>query len=217
MKDIGGIIACKGNSRRVPNKNIRKFGDSSLLEIKINQLKKFLDKVYVNSEDDKILEIAANAGAIPIKRDRHFSTDTISINKVYTAVTEDLPHDHILYAHVTSPLLKDETIKKCIDIYNNLDKNKRYNSVCTVTELKKFIWFNNKPINYDFEKMPRSQDLPNYHTIAFAINILSKNELLKNNNIVTRQYHPVILDDIESIDIDTEHEFELAEYFYNKL
>ena len=38
MKDIAGLIACRGGSVRIPNKNIKNFGGSSLLEIKINQL-----------------------------------------------------------------------------------------------------------------------------------------------------------------------------------
>ena len=49
-KDIAGLIACRGGSMRVPNKNIKSFGNSSLLEIKIQQLKHFLTDVYVNSD-----------------------------------------------------------------------------------------------------------------------------------------------------------------------
>ena len=38
--DIGAIIAAKGTSTRVPDKNIRPFGDTNLLELKINQFLK---------------------------------------------------------------------------------------------------------------------------------------------------------------------------------
>ena len=64
--------------------------------------------------------------------------------------------------------------------------------------------------------MPRSQDLPNYHMIAFAINILPKKLLLNLKNIVTNNYFPIELDEIEAMDIDDKLEFELAEYLYTK-
>ena len=35
--DICGLIMARGGSKRVPNKNIRPFAGSSLLQIKINQ------------------------------------------------------------------------------------------------------------------------------------------------------------------------------------
>lgn len=214
MKDIAGLIACRGGSMRVPNKNIKVFGNSSLLEIKINQLKNFLSKIYVNSDSDEILEIAERNGAIPIKRDLYYATNEISINEVYENVAKDVPHDHILYAHVTSPLIELSTIDKCIQIYQNLPKE--YDSVCTVNELKKFLWYNGKSINYDATKMPRSQDLPNYHVIAFSINILPKEYLLQIKNIVTPNYYPIVLNELESIDIDTQFEFDLAEHLYTK-
>lgn len=213
-KDIAGLIACRGGSTRVPNKNIKSFGNSSLLEIKIQQLKHFLTDVYVNSDSDEILEIAEKCGAIPMKRDSYYATNDISINEVYANVSENVPHDHILYAHVTSPLIELSTIKTCITTYNELPLG--YDSICTVQELKKFLWYQGNAINYDINKMPRSQDLPDYHIIAFAINILPKNLLLKLKNIVTPNYYPIILNDRESIDIDTQFEFDLAEYMYTK-
>lgn len=214
MKDIVGLIACRGGSVRVPNKNIKNFSGSSLLEIKINQLLQLVPKVYVNSDSKDILEIADKLGAIPVLRNPEYATSEVSINEVYAEVTKPIPHEHILFAHVTSPLIKTSTIKNCIVQYNNLSEP--YDSICTVQLLKKFIWHKGKAINYDSNKMPRSQDLPNYHMIAFAINILPKELLLNLKNIVTNNYFPIELDEIEAIDIDDKIEFELAEYLYTK-
>ena len=38
--EITGIIPVKANSERVKNKNLRKFSDSNLFELKLNQLSK---------------------------------------------------------------------------------------------------------------------------------------------------------------------------------
>ena len=40
MKEITAIVPVRKGSVRVKNKNIRPFGESSLLELKIKQLKK---------------------------------------------------------------------------------------------------------------------------------------------------------------------------------
>ena len=63
--DIAAVIAAKGTSMRVPNKNIKPFGNTNLLEHKINQLQQVngLKNIYVNSESDSILKVASSAGA----------------------------------------------------------------------------------------------------------------------------------------------------------
>ena len=100
--DIGAIIAAKGTSTRVPDKNIRPFGDTNLLELKINQLLQLegLGGVYVNSEDENILDIADKVGATTIVRDPFYSTSEIPMNEVYKNVVEDVPHEHIMFIHI---------------------------------------------------------------------------------------------------------------------
>ena len=40
MKEVVALVPVKGNSERVNKKNIRKFGDTTLLELKLDQLVK---------------------------------------------------------------------------------------------------------------------------------------------------------------------------------
>ena len=58
--EIVGIIPVKANSDRVKKKNLRKFANTSLFELKLNQLKKTKNfkRFVVSSEDKKILETA---------------------------------------------------------------------------------------------------------------------------------------------------------------
>ena len=54
MNDITFIIAVRKGSQRIKNKNIRKFGDSSLLEIKLKQIRRvFKNAVILLSSDCK--------------------------------------------------------------------------------------------------------------------------------------------------------------------
>ena len=58
---IKALVAVRSGSQRVVNKNIRPFAGSSLLEIKLNQLKRIpnIDGIVVNTNDDKMLEKAS--------------------------------------------------------------------------------------------------------------------------------------------------------------
>lgn len=54
---IKALVAVRSGSQRVVNKNIRPFAGSTLLEVKLNQLKRIpnLDGIIVNSNDDQML------------------------------------------------------------------------------------------------------------------------------------------------------------------
>lgn len=211
MMDIGVVIAAKGNSVRVPNKNIRPFGDSSLLEHKLLQLQQLegVKNIYVNSDCDTILNVASQNGAKVIKRDSTYCTDKVSINEVYKNVVEDVPHEHIMFIHITSPLVKLKSLQDCIDTYINLPKE--YDSLATVTAMHKFLWYGDKSINYDPKNMPRSQDLPPYYVLNFAVNILPRSYIIESKNIIGDNFLPYYLDDVESFDVDTMVEFNIAE------
>ena len=213
MSTLSAVIAARGGSTRVKNKNIRKFHNSSLLELKIKILKKIknIEKIYVSSENKKILKLSSKLGAVPIQRDDYYSSNIVSMNEVYKNVVESIPSKHILFVHITSPLIQKSTIENCIKKYYEIIKGKKFDSLATVSELQKFIWFKNKPINYKPSNMPRSQDLPNYYMLNFAINILKKKLILKNKNIVGKNFYPFFLDEIQSFDIDNMIEFKIAE------
>ena len=218
MKKICAVIAARSGSLRVKNKNVRKFGNDSLLIRKIKQLKKIreINDIYVNSNDKKILDIAKKNGAKIMLREQKYASNSIGMNKVYVNVVENVPSRHILFIHITSPFVKTTSIKKAIKKYFRVSK-KKYDSLASVTEFKKFLWLKNKPINYKPQKMPISQDLPNFHYLNFAFNIIEKKKLIKYENIIGRKIFPYHLSEIESFDIDNSEEFELASFLSKKI
>ena len=78
-KEIIGLIPLKGSSDRVPMKNLRRFGDTSLFELKLSQLSKAqgFEKIIVSSEEDKILSIAKKKGFDVHERNPKYSTSFI--------------------------------------------------------------------------------------------------------------------------------------------
>jgi len=136
------------------------------------------------------------------------------MREVYKHLAESIDGDHIVYLHVTSPLLKTSTLETSIEIYKKLEKN--YSSLASVEHLMKYIWFKNKAINYDPNNHPRSQDLAKYYSLNFAINILPRQTMIETKSILGNNFYPYFISDLESIDVDTELDFEIAEYIFRK-
>lgn len=215
-KIIKALIPVRAGSQRVKNKNIRPFASSSLLEIKIKQLLsiKELDGVVVNSESDEMLDIAKALGAETYKRDDYYASSTVPINEVYRNIGETTAADIIVYTNATNPLLKNESVSNAIKAF--IKKDSQYDTLNTAHLIKEFMWLNNKPINYELDNMPKSQNLPNIYALNFALNIFDRQYAIDNSSIVGK--HPLLfeLDSIEATDIDNEIDFEFAEFMYKK-
>ena len=215
---IKALVAVRSGSVRVKNKNIRPFAGSSLLEIKLRQLKRIpcLDGVVVNSNDDEMLNIARSLGCETVKRDPYYASNEVSMSDVYRNMAENVEADDIAYINVTNPLLKDETIVKAIEEYKAIKREGKYNSLNSAHLIKEFMFENNKPINYDLQHQPRSQDLPDIAALNFAISIISKEDMIISKNVVGSRPNIYIIDEVEATDIDNEIDFEFAEYMYKK-
>jgi len=213
-KDLTAIVPVRLGSQRVKDKNIKKFSDSNLIEIKLNELSKVnkIDKIILTSDSEEMLEIGKKFNVITHKRDKYFASSEASNSEFFLNLTEICKSNYVLYSPVTSPLISCETINECINYFevHNL-KN-----LATTSLVKHHLWLNGKPLNYEIDKSPSSQDLPDIHAINYACCIIERNLMKENKNVVSSEVVFKILDEIESIDIDTELDFLTAEYIYNK-
>lgn len=215
-KKLSAIIAVRKGSKRVPDKNIRSFANSNLLEVKIKQLlrTKGINNIYVSTDCPKMLSIASAYQVKTDFRDPHYASDEIPMNQVYEYLAHLVEDEHVLFVHVTSPLLSDQSLQSCIETYVTLPED--YDSLASVHALQEYIWCNGQPINYDPDRHPRSQDLPNYYALNFAVNLISKKSMIDRKNIVGKKFYPFFLKDEESIDVDTMLDFKIAEFIYNE-
>ena len=213
---IKALVAVRSGSQRVVNKNIRPFAGSSLLEIKLNKLKRIpnIDGIVVNSNDDKMLEIASNMGCEVVKRDEYYASNQVSMSEVYRNMAENVNADVIAYINATNPLLNDRTIVQAIENYK---KNiSQYDSLNSAHLIKEFLFKENLPINYDLRHQPRSQDLPDISALNFAINIISREKMIECKNVVGYKPNIYIIDEVEATDIDNPIDFDFAEFVYKR-
>ena len=214
---LKALVAVRSGSVRVQNKNIRRFCGSTLLELRVKQLLQIeqLDGVVVNSNDPAMLEMAADLGADTVQRDPHYASNTVSMSDVYANMAAAMDCTDILYANVTNPLVKSESYMRDIEAYDNLGAG--HDSLASVCPVKEFLWLDGKPINYDPARQPRSQDLPDICKLTFAISIIPRSLMMSRKNVIGFRPQLFVMEDVESLDIDTPLDFAVAEHFYQKL
>ena len=213
---IKALVAVRSGSTRVVNKNLKPFAGSNLLSLKLQQLKRIpsLDGIVVNSNDDTMLEIARENGCEAVKRDKYYATNSVSMSDVYKNMAENIDTDVIAYINVTNPLLKDETIVAAIEKYKPF--RGKYDSLNSAHLIKEFLFKDNLPINYDLRHQPRSQDLPDIAALNFAINIIERDVMIENKNVVGVKPYIYVIDEVEATDIDTPLDFDFAEFVYRR-
>ena len=153
---INVFLPCKKNSSRVKNKNKRRFADIDfgLVKIKLNHLinSKLINKIYLSTNDLQIMNYAKKLKNDKIiihqRKDSSLSTSSTTTQKLINHASEIIPDGHILWTHVTSPLVNSKTYDKIILRYKKALKT-NYDSLMTITKLKGFFWNKKGPINYD--------------------------------------------------------------------
>lgn len=211
---LTAIIPVRKGSQRVKNKNIKPFADSNLLKLKIEMIKSLdkVDQIIVDSDSDDMLDIGIKCGVGIKKREDYYASSECTNSEYHEYLGKSTDSEDILIAQVTAPLISKETFEKCIDKYfnNNCD------SLMTVQPVKSHLWLDGKPLNYEVGSAPNSQDLPNIQKLTFGVVLCKGEVMVERKNMVGYNPYFYELDEIESLDIDTEFDFEVCEYFYNR-
>lgn len=119
------IILARGGSKGIPHKNLINFAGKPLLAWSILQANsaKSVEEVYVSSDSDAILDVAARFGAKTIKRPDAFSTDTATSESALLhaldAITAErgAEPEHIVFLQATSPLREPSDIDGAVETF----------------------------------------------------------------------------------------------------
>jgi hypothetical protein len=214
-KKIVAIVPVRKGSQRVVSKNTRDFAETNLLKLKLDILRqlKGIDEIIVSTDCEKCTRIAQENNIKVHIRDNFHSGSTVTNDEHWYHIANITPGDIVFMAQVTSPMVKVSTYQKAI---NKIIEDESIDSIVSVSEEKKFLWKDNKPINYDISRTPKSQDLPNIFSLNFAISIIDKDVMMKKRNVVGDKPYFLYLNKVESVDIDDIFDFEFAEFLYKK-
>lgn len=212
------IIPARGNSKRLPRKNTKLLGGIPLLvhSIQYAQQFSFIDEIYVTTDNLEIKNIALQFGANVINRPAEISGDlepTVSALKhVLESISDDV--ENVILLQPTNPLRPENLLDDAF----NLFLTSKVDSLFTVSrnhdKLGKIVKEKFEPFNYSIGQ--RSQDLePLYYENGLLY--ITKANLIKNNTIISENALPLEVNHIfAKVDIDTQEDFDFAEYLYQK-
>lgn len=223
-KKIICLVPIKLQSQRLKNKMCLELGDKllcqhifdTLIDVKTyfeNNHNNIEFKIYCYCSDEAIIKLLPN-DIIFMKRDNKLDSDETKgieiynsfINKLNETNNENNDDNIILLSHATSPFIKPSSI---ITGLNNIIDNS-HDSAFSVSEIKTFSWFNDKPLNYSFDNIVRTQDIEPIYYETSAFYIFRQDILTKHNRRIGFNPYKVVTDRIESIDIDEQMDYELA-------
>lgn len=214
--EIEGIIPVKTFSVRVRNKNLRKFANTSLYELKLKQLSKTTQfkNFIVSSESQKVLDIAKKYNFKTHLRNKYYSTSKVPMSEVYANLGIQAKSEYVAWINVTNPLINSKIYDLAANTFKKKVFKSKYDCLLSAIENKENFFYNNKRVNFKRSPWPRSQDLNPLISLPFAINILKKKDLIKWGSCVGKNPFFFKLNPLLATDIDNQHNFDFCEFLY---
>lgn len=207
MKTVA-FVPVRLNSKRVVGKNLKQLGDKPLLCYILETLMqvKSIDEVYVYCSNPEIKQYLPK-GVLFLLRPESLDRDETLGQEIYDAFTETVEADVYILAHTTSPFIKASTISEALDKVLSGE----YDSAFSAEKIQTFVWYQQKPLNYELKSIPRTQTIEPVYVETSAFFIFEREVWTRHHQRIGFRPYKAIVDKIEGIDIDWPEDFRFAE------
>jgi CMP-N-acetylneuraminic acid synthetase len=214
LPSVTALLPAKGASERVPGKNLRDFSGKSLLFRVLETLQEtgVVERVAVNTDSGMVAEMVCGFSKVIVhERPSGLCGHSVPMNEIIAHDIGLLGPGHYLQTHVTNPLLKAETITDAVRTY--FAGLPMYDSLFSVIRHQsRFFDADMRAINHNPSMLINTQDLPPIYEENSCLYIFSDASFFADGkNRISKRYQIYPMPKIESLDIDTEEDFRLAE------
>ena len=221
------IIPARSGSKGLKDKNIKELNGHPLMYYSIRAAvdSGIFDEVMVSTDSEKYKRIAINCGAeVPFLRSEKNASDIASSWDMVEEVLDNYKRmkkefDTICLLQPTSPLRKSEDIEQAYGIF----WERKAKSVISVCEAEHALQtYGHLGIGNDMshfmsrESEGRRQDFETDYRLNGAIYIVDVSSLRQDHFIYGEGSYAYIMPRERSIDIDTEFDFELTDFFIKR-
>ena len=228
MRNIA-IIPARSGSKGLKDKNIKELNGLPMIAYSIKAAEKshVFDEIMVSTDSEHYRDVAIEVGAnVPFLRSHETSTDVAGSWDVVKEVLLNYYNmgerfDTIYLLQPTSPLRRTEDI---IGAYRLLEQ-KHAQAITSVCEMDHSpLWTMCLDETLSLKKyreactnsnMPR-QNLPTYYRINGALYIRKIAYINNDIQLLDEMEYAYIMPRENSIDIDTEEDFEMADFYLRK-
>jgi N-acylneuraminate cytidylyltransferase len=220
------IIPARGGSKGVPGKNIRPLAGKPLIRHTVDEAKKvsLIDRIVVTTDSHEIADAVGEPSLVPFMRPTELAGDATPDLPVFQhalnwlAENEGYVADIVVHLRPTSPLRKAASIERGIQALIDDPAADAVRGVVEPNQNPYKMWRIGDdgaltplldagiPEAYN---QPR-QSLPKVYWQNAAVDVVRATTILAGS-MTGRRILPLVMDEIESVDIDTYHDFMVAE------
>jgi CMP-N-acetylneuraminic acid synthetase len=227
--EILAIIPARGGSKKVPGKNIRPLNGRPMLAYSVIEAKRsrYITRVIVSTDDEKIAAAGKEAGAeVPFTRPAELAGDKVTDLPVFQhalrflAEKEGYRPEMVVHLRPTAPLRTAAHIDKGIEMLrdSNADavrsvtgagqhpyKMWRFDEGNRMLPFMPFLTMADEKFN-----QPRQQ-LPPAFIQNGSVDVVWARVILEKNSMTGNPVLGMVMDELESVNVDNEEDFLLAE------
>lgn len=220
------IIPARGGSKRIPRKNIKNFCGKPMIAYSIEAALNSgcFDRVVVSTDDSEIANVAVEYGAeVPFIRPEKFSDDYSTtmdvIQHAILALNLD-DNDCVCCIYATAPFVTATFLKQGLEQLIKEDIDYAFSATEFSFPIQRAFKLNNAQrvelFQSEYENT-RSQDLESAYHDAGQFYWGTVNAFSKGNPIFSNKSMPVILPIMHVQDIDTQSDWEIAEFKFKAI
>jgi len=206
---IKAVVPIKMNSKRMPDKNIMKIKNKTLIEWAVSELNKVknIDEVIVYCSDKKVDDFIQSKHNTII-RDKSLDEDDKNIHDIMNNLLRIKKSDIWIIHHATSPFIKAKTIEDMLE--RVVDKKTIYHSSFAVVRHQKYAWYMGNPLNFDVKNIGFTQTTEPIYIETSGPFIFYEDLFKKTGRRVSSDPYIKVVSMFEGVDIDTKEDFDLA-------
>lgn len=214
------FIPARAGSKGIIKKNTRIIGNKPLVIHSLLLARKFAEDsdICVSTDDDQVVEAAKAEGyAVPFIRPMELAGDKTGMREVMLHAIEFYEtigryYDNLVLLQPTSPFRLKEHVSEALNTYDNT-----LNMVVSVSESKAnpyFVLYEEDDLGFllksktgDYRSRQEAPKVWQLNGAVYVINIRS----LKSKNVSEfTRIRKIVMDQLHSIDLDTEIDWKLA-------
>lgn len=218
---VVGYVPVRMGTKRAPGKNTFVLDDKPAFAHVATTLAQVsrIDRVMVSSDDEDVLDLAADLGFVPLRRAPHLALDHVSVLEVVRAeATHFGSFDAVAVVYATAVLVRSSSVSDMVMLCAQHDWRM---PVVAVTPFRQPL---HQALALDDEGLVeavfpdlagvRSQDVPPTFVDAGGAYVLPRSFVLEHQGFYSGRLVPFFIREDEALDVDTPaHLAELARRF----
>jgi CMP-N-acetylneuraminic acid synthetase len=217
-KKVVALVPVKLDSQRIPHKNKLSLGGRPLCWHMCNTLLEAggIDEVCVYCSSPDVVSLLPE-GTRWVKRPAWLDGAEIKGAQIYSEFISKVDADVYVLAHTTSPFLRVESVREGLHAILEEDCD----SAFTAQRIQTFAWFGDSPLNYNFDDVPRTQDIEPVWIETSGFYMFCRELFVNEGRRIGHRPRIIEANHFEAIDIDEPQDFSyaqlVAEYMWGEV